>query len=136
MSAADRIARLKVELAAGHPVTGPYNADHELAADQINAVDRTRTKASMTGDELFGATVATEYAALTDHRQQQWLAFCARATIDPGGAANVAFVKHIFTAAAVTVSALATLRTVAISRADELGLQRIRAGTVAEARAS
>jgi hypothetical protein len=31
---------LKAELLAGHPVTGPYDADNQIAANQLNAVNR------------------------------------------------------------------------------------------------
>ncbi len=34
------IPALKAELLAGHPDTGAYNADNQLAADEINAVNR------------------------------------------------------------------------------------------------
>jgi hypothetical protein len=36
------IAALKAELLANHPVAGPYDADNAVAADQLNAVNRTR----------------------------------------------------------------------------------------------
>jgi len=35
------LAALKTELLAGHPDTGPYNADDTLAAGELNAVNRT-----------------------------------------------------------------------------------------------
>ena len=43
------IVALAAELAAGHPTSGAYSADPQLAADQINAKDQTRIRASMTG---------------------------------------------------------------------------------------
>lgn len=39
---------LKTELTAGHPVTGAYNADDQLAADQLNALNRPAS-ASISG---------------------------------------------------------------------------------------
>ena len=36
-------AALKIELEAGHPDTGAYNADSQLAADELNAVNRPNT---------------------------------------------------------------------------------------------
>ena len=34
------LAELKAELTAGHPDTGAYNANHALAADELNAINR------------------------------------------------------------------------------------------------
>ena len=108
---------------------------NQEAADSLNAVNRTRIRASMSGDEVFQATDAAEFGALTDAKRALWLSFCARAAIDPGAAANVAFVKFIFGAGSATVSALATRRTEVVSRAIELGI-RSTAGLVEDARAA
>jgi hypothetical protein len=126
---------LRAELDAGHPDTGAYNADAQLAADQINAVNRTVNVSSLSGDQLFSATDSTEFGALTDHKQNIWLAFCGRDSIDPFGASNVALVNWIFGGGSATITALASLRTRSVSRADELGIGRVAAGTVEQARA-
>ena len=67
------IAALKAELAAGHPDTGAYTTGNpETAAAELNAVNRTKNKSSLTGDEMFDATVIADWSALTDHQQQLW----------------------------------------------------------------
>ena len=69
------IAKLKTLLASPHPMTGMWEADDTLAAGQFNAEDITRIKTSMSGDEVFGATVVADFGGLTEHKQQLWLAF-------------------------------------------------------------
>ena len=130
------IPKLKTELAAGHPDTGAYDADAQIAADQLNAVNRSINRASMSGDEMFSHTDTTDFAGLTAAKQSNWLAFCGRDSIDPWGAANVAFVQWIFGAGAATLTALAGARTTDVSRAVEVGIGFVHAGHVAEARAS
>ncbi len=107
-------------------------ADDQAMADNMNDPNLTRNKTSLTGDEIFQATDQGDYTALTDEQKSQWLAFCARSTLDPFASANQNFVTDLIGAA--TVAALAILRVTPISRATELGLTRIRAGHVAEAR--
>lgn len=127
---------LRAELDAGHPDTGPYSADNQIAADQLNAENRSLQLRVLSGDEIFAATDNTEFAGLTESKQQLWLSFCSRQTIDPFGTANVAFVQWIFGGGSATVSALTGLRTKPISRAVELGIARkVRPGTVGQARA-
>lgn len=127
-------AALKAELLAGHPVTGAYDADDTVAAGQLNALNRTRVRGSMSGDDLFQQTDSTEFAALTDAKKQLWLAFCGRDSVNPSGA-NVVFVQWVFGGGSATVTALNAARQEAISRATELGLPVIREGHVQQARA-
>ena len=115
-------AALTAELASSHPVTGAYNADAQLAADELNAVNIDTTRASMTGSEIWAATDPAEYDALTDTAKNQWLAFCAIETHDPavGGLAQ-SFVTSIF-GASTTTNNLSALRTQAVSRVSQLNL--------------
>lgn len=127
---------LAAELTTGHPDTGPYDADAQLAADQINAENRSRIRASMTGAEIWLATVATDYAGLSDVKRSQWLSFCSITDHNPeaGGLAQL-FVIDMFGAASPTVAALGTQRNETVSRAVELGWGRVRAADIIEARA-
>lgn len=125
---------LKAELLAGHPVTGAYSLDNEVAAGQINALNRTRNVSSLSGDRVFQATDTQEFGGLTEQKRLLWLSFCGRESIDPFGSANVAFVQFIFGAGA-TLSALTAMRTEVVSRAQELGFGRVFPGTVEQARA-
>ena len=128
------IAALKAELDAGHPDTGAYTTGNpETAAAELNAVNRTKNKSSLTGDEMFDATVIADWAGLTDHQQQLWVAFTSKDSIDPFGVANVAFVTNLFGAGSDTLTALAALRKDDVSRAVELGLGEVKPGHVTEA---
>lgn len=126
---------LRLELDTGHPDTGSYNADNQLAADEINVVNRTRNRDIISGDNIFAATVSAGFLALSDLNKQLWVSFCGRNELDPFGTANVDFVKFIFGFPSATVTALNSVRVENISRATELGLSRVREGTVAAARA-
>lgn len=126
---------LKAELLAGHPGTGAYNADSLIAANQINAVNRTIPVASMSGDEVFAATDGPQFVALSAAKQANWLAFCGRESINPFGTANVAFVTWVFGAGTATVTALQAARSEAGSRARELGLPMVYPGHIEQARA-
>ena len=128
-------AALTAELAAGHPSTGVYSADAQTAANEINAANITRIKASMTGEEVFQATVMSEYKALGADKKAQWLAFTNRDSINPeaGGRAQE-IVVDIFGAGSQTVAALAAARNETVSRATVLGLGRVRAGDIIVAR--
>ena len=106
--------------------------DEEVATD-MNIKNRTRIRASMSGDEIFQQTDKTEFSALTSDMKQLWVSFCARDVIDPGAAANVDFVRFIFGSGA-TFNALKAARTETISLGVELGYGRVRTGHVQEAR--
>lgn len=128
------IAALKTELDAGHPGTGAYDDDDATALAQLHVSNRTTNKTSMSGDEVFAATDATEFTALTAGEKSLWMAFCGRASIDPFGSANVALVSSIFTGGD-TLVALQAARTNSINRLTELGFGKIVLTDVTKARA-
>ena len=127
-------AILRAELLAGHPDTGAYAADAETAANQGNAVNRTRIRESMSGDEIFQQTDKVEFASLTTEKQQLWLAFCGRDQIDPSKDANIDFVKWVYGDGSNTVSNLNTARTEQVSRFVEIDLGVVAPGHVENAR--
>ena len=129
------IAVLSTELTTDELERGYSEMSDAEAAADLNTVYRTRNKTSMTGDEVFGATDATEFAALTDAKQQMWISFCGKDSIDPTGTANIAFLQWVFGVGSDTGSALLALRAESISRAVELGLGEVRVGDVERARA-
>lgn len=108
--------------------------DAQVAAS-LGTANITRIKASMTGNALFVNTVAAEFTALAAAKQQMWVSFCAGDGIDPGNAANVAFVTFIFGAGAATLTALNTARNETVSRATQLGLPFVNEQMVREVRA-
>ncbi len=127
------IAALKTELIAGHPDTGAYDSDDALAAAELNAVNRTRNRTSMSGREVAAEILNADYDSLTADKKSQVLALVASEDIDPFGfAANV--VKDVFGSGSDTVTALAAARVEDVSRAVEIGLGTIKAGHVEEAR--
>jgi len=128
---------LQAELLAGHPVTGAYNADDQLAADQINLADVTRIRKNMTGAEILAATDSAEYAALSDAKKAQFLSFTSgNEMINPaaGGIAQE-IVVDIFGGGSVTVTTLGLLRQETISRATELDFGFVVIGDIQNARA-
>jgi len=90
--------------------------------DSLNTENRTATRSSLTGDEIFGATDNTEFVGLTDHERVLWVSFTSKDTIDPTSSVNIAFVDYIFGTSSTTKSNLQTLRQTLISRVTELGL--------------
>ena len=104
------------------------------AANDLNSDYRTLERNSLSGDEMFQATVASEWAALSADQKGWWLSFCGRASVDPWAQSNVDFVKSLFGDGSTTVSNLADLRTSTGSRAEELGLGIVREGDVSRAR--
>lgn len=128
------IDALRAELAEDSLSRGYAGMDAEAVAASLNAADRSRVRSSMSGDEVFQATVATEFSSMSAANRTLWLSFCARAVINPAAAANVAFVQFVFGAGSQTVAALAAARQEPISRAAELGLGEVLPGHVEEAR--
>ena len=105
------------------------------AAADLNVVDISQVKSSMSGSDIWAATDSTEYIALTDAKKARWLSFCAIDSHDPsvGGLAQL-FVVNMFGGGSTTVTTLGTLRTDTISRAAELGLKSPNADHIAYAR--
>ena len=96
--------------------------------------NRTIPKTSLSGDELFAATDATDWGSLTAEKRQLWVSWCSTAR-DPWGTANVAFVKYIFGNTSTTVINLTSLRVNPASRWEELELGNVKAGHIEQARA-
>lgn len=129
------IQLLATELTSDPLVRGYSGMSDEAAADSLNTIDRDQNRSSISGDAAFDATDSTEFAALSAHKQQLWLAWCGRSDIDPFGSANVAFVQWIFGGGATTITNLVALRKQQVSRATELGIGFVRTGDVSQARA-
>lgn len=131
-----QMAALAAELTTStHPTTLTYNADAQLAADELNALNVARVRSSMSGSELMDNTNAAEYAALTDAKKSQWLSLCAQDSVNPevGGVVQ-SIVVDIFGGGSATVTALAAARQETVSQATVLGLPRVTDGDVLTAR--
>lgn len=129
------IAALKVELLAGHPDTGAYNADDAIAAGELNAVNRTRTRDTVTGSEILNATDDAEYTGLTAVQKTDWLGLCGVESIDTASGVAKSMEADLFGGGTTTRTNLAAVRSPPASRAEELGLGFIKVGYVEQARA-
>lgn len=115
------IDALKAELVAGHPDTGAYDVDDTVAAGELNAINRTKNKTSMTGSEIINALDKTEYLALSDADQAKVWQVCHLGTVNPFGVEADIFIV-IFGVPSASITALQAARKDDVSRAVELGL--------------
>jgi len=129
------IAALKAELLAGHPGTGAYDAgDDEVAAGQLNVVNRTRNRPTVEGSEILNATDDTEYGALTAGQKTDWLNLCGIEEINTASGVAKQMEADLFGPGTTTRTNLVAVRNEDVSRAVEIGLGTIRVGHVQEAR--
>lgn len=146
------IQALKTELAAGHPVTGPYSADHAQAAAQLNAKNRAvlwplPMRSVLRWAARHDGVFALEQAASSGAPGKRKLAKAALEMIrsphvteldltdaEISGMLAALVAEGVFTAA--QRDDLVALATVTISRAEELGLGTVNAQHVKEARAA
>jgi len=119
------MARILEDEIVGDPLGRGYSGMTDAALlTSLNAVNRTRNRTTMTGREVAGEVVDSEYDALTDAKKEQFLSLTASETLDPFGlGANV--VKDVFGGASTTVSNLATARVENISRGQEIGFGEV-----------
>ncbi len=132
MSDIARIVKIEIDT---DPLTRGYSGMTDVqVADSLNVKDRTRIKSTMSGEEIFKASVVVELEALTPTQLQLWVTFTRADNIDPSDAVNVALVKVIFGSSSDTIMALAAIRQELISRGTEIGIRKIGPGYVADAR--
>jgi hypothetical protein len=127
---------LKAELLAGHPVTGAYDVDDALAADQLNAVNRTTTVAKLTASELFEAIEDTDWDARTADQREKIktiLGLGDSINIAPGTKARTMMTSAL-SGATASLANLGALESPAASRAQELGFGVVSAAEVDSAR--
>ena len=145
---------LKAELDAGHPVTGAYSDNSEAAAEEINALNRTRINAIGSAELLAWSGQASsgdrpriikieEGKANAD---EQCAALCITAeqmimrdntSLDLNLPDRVAMLNALVAYGVLSVADKASIDALAeesISRADELSLGSVRAGTIEQAR--
>jgi hypothetical protein len=145
---------LKAELDAGHPVTGAYSANSEAAAEEINALNRTRINAigsaellawsgqSSSGDrpriikiEEGKANADEQCAALCITAEQMIMR--DNTSLDLNLPDRVAMLNALVAYGVLSASdkeSIDALAEESISRADELSLGSVRAGTIEQAR--
>ena len=92
---------------------------------------RTRNRTSMSGQEIWELTVFTDFSALTETQQTQWLTLTSNDSLNPFGN-SVELAKSLFGVGSATITALANARIEHISWADELNFGKVRVGHVQE----
>ena len=131
---ADLVA-LKAELDADPLARGYFGMTDQQAADSLNAEDRTVDRTAVRGGEVFTAIKPVDFLSVTDAAHRWVLGVMFGLDVVPLDSANVrTILSTIFSGKAQTLAALVALQTHVVSRADELGLGNVRAGTVNEAR--
>lgn len=126
---------MDIEILRAELNAGSYNADPQLAADQLNAPSVTRIKPSMTGAEIWAHVDLDEFAALTSGLKSQMLALGTYESVDSSdGGWGQRVVMSIFGNNAATITALKAARNETISRAEQLGLGKVTMSHVLEAR--
>lgn len=125
---------LKTELLAGHPVTGTYSSDDFVAAAELNVVNRTRNRDTVSGSEILNATDDAEFGALAVASKQLWLDLCGVEEIDTSSGVAKSLEADLFGAGTATRTNLAAVRSEDVSRGEELGLGFVGQGDVEDAR--
>jgi hypothetical protein len=126
---------LAAELAAGHPITGAYDADDALAAEQGNLANVEVNKLT-TPQEAADATDANEFNALPDADQNLWVGILSWDSINLNEGIGLATATGIWAGAAGTITrpALIATRTHLVGRFEELGFGRVRTADITQAR--
>ena len=116
---------LQIELLGAHPITGAYDADDQLATDQLNALN-IPIERTATGLECNLATNDDEFNALSAELKSQWLQICGWDVVDFNNGVAKAASQGIWAGAAGTITRplLVALGTTNVSRTSQLGFGR------------
>ena len=148
------LQKLKAELDAGHPVTGAYSANSEAAAEEINALNRTRINSIGSAELLAWSGQASDgdrpriikIEEGKSNADEQCAALCITAeqmimrdntSLDLNLPDRVAMLNALVAYGVLSAADKASIDLLAeesISRADELSLGSVRAGTIEQAR--
>lgn len=126
---------LKAELDADPLDRGYSGMSDAAAAMDLNTEYRTRKVPSVSGQDLFEAVDATDFAGLSDAQKTLLYAIIGMGTILVNGTNTKTALLAMFGPGTPTRSNLATLQTESVSRAVELGLGRVKVGYVQRVRA-
>lgn len=134
------IQALKNELTSDPLTRGYAGMSDQEAADDLNAVYRTRQDERIDQADVYNSVDASEFQALAaGEKQEVWdivhVGGALGLWVRPGDLARDRFIT-IFGAGSQTITDLQALITHDISRADELGLGKVSASDVGEARAA
>ncbi len=126
---------IRTELDAGHPVTGEYNANNLLAADQLNAMNIVQNVKTVSGQDLFEAVVPSEYNALTSDQKQLFQMLVGMGTILVNAPNTRGSLLSVFGNGTATRDNLANLQTETVSQATAKGWGYLYEGHIQAARA-
>lgn len=119
---------------SGDPLGRGYSgmSDAEIRVE-LHTVYRTRNKTSMTGSEVLNSVDEDEWLALADTQRQTAWNVVHLGKINPYGVESTILIG-VFGAGSATITALASARVEAITRADEIGVSGARDGDIQRAR--
>lgn len=128
------LVALKAEIVAGHPTTGAYSANDEIAASQINAPNRTPGRETTDAGTLLAAIVRAEYDALSAASKAYINVVLATSGAIPMTATLKANLGGVFAVGTQSRTNFLALQTRPGSRAEELGLGFVTPSNIADAR--
>jgi len=128
---------LKAEITSDPLGRGYAGMTDAQVAASLNTKNRTRERATLEGSEIYEATIASEFTALTNALQAEvWnMIHMGTVYVSTGKRARARFIT-IFGAGSATIAALAALVNESISRATELGWDEIKVGWIIMAKAA
>lgn len=149
-----KLQLLKSELEAGHPVTGAYSANAQDAAEQINVKNRTKINPIGSAELLAWSGQASDgdrpriikIQEGKSNADEQCAALCITAeqlimrdntSLDLNLADRVAMLNALVAFGVLSAADKSSIDAIAeesVSRAEELSLGSVRAGTVEQAR--
>lgn len=112
---------LKAEILADPLGRGYAGMTDQQAADDLNTEYRTRNRESMSASEVLNSVDVTEFNALTAENQTRFWQLMGLGTLDPFGVESTLMVG-MFGGGSATITTLAGLRIITLSRAAELNL--------------
>ncbi len=125
---------LEDELANDPLIRGYAGMTDQQLVDSLNAPDRTRDREAMSSGEIMESIDGVEFIALSNAKQarvDRVLGLGAEIIVGPGNTHNaVQELLDAFGGGSLTIASLVALRTVAISRAEEIGFGPVSLGTL------
>jgi hypothetical protein len=126
------IDELKIEIDTDPLARGYSGMSNQEVADDMNIINRTTPKSTLTGSEVLNAVNKTEFDSKTDAQKQMVWDIVHLGSINPYGI-EAAMFQDIF-GASTTITSLQELRLNNVGRGVELGLGIIGEGDVWDAR--
>lgn len=118
---------LKAELDSGHPVTGAYNADNALAAAEMNALNVSVQRETISSSIIFESIAETDFDTLTTAQKEKLqliLGLGDEVQVGPTSRTR-AMLLAMFGAGTDTRANLVAAVTETISRSSQLGFTAI-----------